>query len=100
VRRSQTARARNSRFAHHGGACPLSEVALLTSGAQVVLARGPAGRDRYDVVDVEHDPRRVARTAAVAAAEAVTLKDPEAELGREGIAGARDTSPYKGASRT
>jgi hypothetical protein len=78
----------------------LPEVALLASGAQVVLARGPAGCDRHDVVDVEDDTRRIARPAAVPTAEAVTNEDPEAEPGREGIAGARDTSPCQGASRT
>ena len=100
VRRSQTARARNSRFAHLDGPDALPEIALLARRAQVVLARGPAGRDRHDVVDVEHDTRRVARTAAVAAAEAVANEDPEAEPGGEGIAGARDTSACQRASRT
>jgi len=52
------------------------------------------------VVDVQDDAGRVSRAAAVAATEPVTLKDPEAELGREGIAGARDTSACQRASRT
>ena len=58
-----------------------SEVALLAGGAQVVLARGPAGCAPHDVVDLEHDARRTARTAGVAAAEAIASEDAEAELG-------------------
>ena len=100
MRRCQTASARNSRFAHLDGPGGLPVVALFAGSKQVALARVAAGCDRHDVVDVEHDTRRVARPAAVPTAEAVTLKDPEAEPGREGIAGARDTSPYPGASRT
>ena len=81
VRRRQTARAPNSRFAHRGGARPLSEVALFACREQVVLARHPAGYDRHDVVDVQDHAGCVSRAAAVAAAEAVASEDPEAELG-------------------
>jgi hypothetical protein len=52
------------------------------------------------MVDVEHDPRRAALAAAVAAAEAVAGEDPEAELGGERIADTPDRMSCQGVSRT
>ena len=72
--------------------CPggLAEIALITRREQVVLRRGAASSDRHDVVDVQDDAGSVARATAVAAAEAVPLQDPEAQLRGQGIAGSPD----------
>ena len=40
----------------HQGPDPPAEVALSARGKELALARGPAGDNRHDVVDVEHDP--------------------------------------------
>ena len=70
-----------SRFARDHDPGALAEGAFLARGEQVALARGPAGDNRHEVVDVEHDTGCAARATAVAAAEAVASEDPEAELG-------------------
>ena len=72
--------------------CPggLAEIALVARREQVVLRRGAASSDRHDVVDVQDDAGSVARATAVAAAEAVPLQDPEAQLRGQGIAGSPD----------
>ncbi len=68
----------------------LAQVAFLARGEQVVFVGGSAGGDRYDMVDVQHDALRAARSAAVAATEPVALQDTEAQLRGDRITGSPD----------
>jgi hypothetical protein len=76
-----------SRSGGHHGSCRLAEVAFFARRAQVVLARGSAGCERHDVVDVQDDAGITAGPTAIAAAKAIALQDREAQLRGQGIAG-------------
>jgi hypothetical protein len=57
----------------HNSRRGLTEIALLARREKVVLRGGSASSEWYDVIDVQHDARRSAGSAAVMAAKAIAM---------------------------